>query len=578
MIPPPVSQSRRVLQDQQQATMQATLSPGDRAANRSTTELSLSMEELGHTLEAFFRQRQLAVAVRCALQGDRLLVVGNHRTDMALNPRQVLQLLEAHIHALQIRSIQQVGLYLRIVGQPKPYVRRQFFLNQPLPKPVLSGLATSAPGGTGGLPAGIAPQITPPASIPIPKPVPTVPPARAKAQMLPPRATSGTVQTDASNSRPAVVSAAAKSAPQGSPKSVQTFQAADSGTEHRLLLAGIGAVGLALGSYVLTQPCTLGACPQIQTAESLGSKSFTVATQVPDSPDLAAAQQYLTGAIDLLETVPIWSGHRQTSSKLRQQYQQEHEVLSGLRQAEQWAIAATQASEAPVLSLQTWQWIRNQWEAAIQQLETVPVSSPFYATATAKLQDYRDRLALAQTRLQQEEAAGQRLGEARQLLKLAWERQQHAIRQKRPDLAEAVVATWEAGIERLQQVPPNTSAAFEAERLLALYQPRVEQIKTDLETAIAQAAIQPAPPRQSAVPDTQPVAQPIRAIAPQPIPQPVPQPPLTPEQIAQYHLAQQRLAHQQRFQQPMLQQQLLQQQMFQQRTMQQMQGQQMQGQ
>ena len=537
-----------------QAAMQATLSPSNRTTHRSTAELSLSMEELGRTLEAFFRQRQLAVAVRCALQGDRLLVVGNHRTDLSLNPRRVLQLLEAHIHALQIRSIQQVGLYLRIVGQPKPYVRRQFWLNQPLPKPVLSGLAASATVGTE--------AIAPPATIPIPKPAPTVSSARTKARLMPPRTARRPVRAVAPKSPPAVVPNASKS--------VQAPQAiAASGVDHRLLLAGIGAVGLALGSYVLTQPCTLGACPQIQTAESLGNKSFTVVTQAPANPDLAAAQQYLTGAIDLLETVPLWSSHRQTASKLRQQYQQENEVLSGLIQAEQGAIAATQASEAPVLNLQTWQWICNQWQAAIQQLETVPVSSPFYATATAKLQDYRDRLALAQTRLQQEEAAGQRLGEARQLLKLAWERQQHAIRQKRPDLAAAVVATWEAGIERLRQVPPNTSAAFEAERFLALYQPRVEQIKRDLEAAIAQAATQAV--AQPAVPDTQPVAQPIQAIAPQPLPQQVPQQALTPQQIAQYQLAQQRLAQQQRLQQPMLPQPLLQQPRLQQPIMQPMQ-------
>ncbi|BAU41622.1 hypothetical protein O77CONTIG1_01434 [Leptolyngbya sp. O-77] len=541
--------------------MQATLSPSDRTTDPSTTEISLSVEELGRTLEAFFRQRQLAVAVRCALQGDRLLVVGNHRTDMSLDPRQVLQLLEARIHALQIRSIQQVGLYLRIVGQPKPYMRRQFFLNQPLPKPVLSGLAARAIPGTG--------AIAPPATIPIPKPASVAPSAHTKAQPIPPATSRPLVQSVQKTVPPASKSA---QTPHQTPQ-----RSADAGADHRLLIAGIGAVGLALGSYVLTQPCTLGACPQLETAESLGSKSFTVVAQAPASPDLAAAQQYLTGAIDLLDTVPIWSRHRQTSSKLRQQYQPENEVLSRLMQAEQWAIAATQASEAPVLSLQTWQWICNQWEAAIQQLEAVPVASPFYATATAKLQDYRDRLALAQTRLQQEETAGQRLAEAKQLLKLAWERQQHAIRQKRPDLAEAVVATWEAGLARLRQVPPNTSAMFEAERLLALYEPRVEKIKTDLEAAIAQAANQPAQPMPqiadpSAAPDTQPVTQPTQAIAPRPIPQQVPQQipqqALTPQQMAQYQMAQQQMA-----QRRMMQQQLLQQQMLQQHIMQQMQGQ-----
>lgn len=568
--------------------MQATLSPSDRTTDPSAAELSLSVEELGRTLEAFFRQRQLAVAVRCALQGDRLLVVGNHRTDMSLNPRQVLQLLEARIHALQIRSIQQVGLYLRIVGQPKPYVRRQFSLNQTPPKPVLSGVAASAIAGTG--------AIAPPATIPIPKPASVAPSARTKAQPIPPTTSRPPAQA---------VQAVQKAVPQA-PKSAHTShqspqKSVEAGADHRLLIAGIGAVGLALGSYVLTQPCTLGACPQLETAESLGSKSFTVVTQAPAAPDLAAAQQYLTGAIDLLDTVPIWSRHRSTSNELRQQYQQQNEVLNGLRQAEQWAIAATQASEAPVLNLQTWQLIRNQWEAAIQQLEAVPVASPFYATATAKLQDYRDQLALVQTRLQQEEAAGQRLSEAKQLLKLAWERQQHAIRQKRPDLAEAVVATWEAGLARLQQVPPNTSAMFEAERLLALYEPRVEKIKTDLEAAIAQAANQPAQPMlqiadPSAAPDTQPVAQPTQAIAPQTIPQPIPQPvpqqipqqALSPQQMAQYQMAQQQMAQQRMMQQQMMQQQmrqqplrqqtmsqrqLLQQQMLQQHIMQQMQGQ-----
>ncbi|GAB4466426.1 MAG: hypothetical protein OHK0037_22140 [Elainellaceae cyanobacterium] len=522
--------------------MQATLTPGDRTTNLSATELSLSVEELGRTLEAFFRQRQLPVAVRCALQGDCLLVVGNHRIDMPMNPRQVLQILEARIHALQIRSIQQVGLYLRIVGQPKPYVRRQFLLNQAPPKPVLSGIAASATAGTG--------AIAPPAAIPIPKPVPAAPPARpagfkAPQPIAPKDSDSIPAQGSRTNSQPAPRASA---------------PTADAGADHRLLLAGIGAVGLALGSYVLTQPCTIGACPQLQTAELLGNKSFTVVTQAPAAPDLAAAQQYLTGAIDLLDTVPIWSRHRDASSKLRQQYQQQSDVLKALMQADQLAIAATQSSEAPVLNPQAWQLIRNQWEAAIQQLESVPVASPFYASATAKLERYRDQFALVQTRLQQEEAAGQRLTEAKQLLKLAWERQQHAISQKRPDLAEAVVATWEAGIDRLQQVPSNTSATFEAERLLAVYQPRVAKIKADLAAAMllrkasanAQAANQPAQPvaqptDPATPPDTQPVTQPIQAIA-------VPAQALTPQQLAQYQMAQQQILQQRMMQQQIIQQ------------------------
>jgi hypothetical protein len=518
--------------------MQATLTPGDRTTNHSATELSLSVEELGRTLEAFFRQRQLPVAVRCALQGDRLLVVGNHRADMPLDPRQVLQLLEARIHALQIRSIQQVGLYLRIVGQPKPYVRRQFWLNQAPPKPVLSGVAASATAGTG--------AIAPPAAIPIPKPAPAAPPARPALLKAP--------QPIAPKDSASILARGTQKNSQADPRT--PAPTADAGADHRLLLAGIGAVGLALGSYVLTQPCTIGACPQLQTAESLGNKSFTVVTQAPVAPDLATAQQYLTGAIDLLDTVPIWSRHRDASSKLRQQYQQQSDVLKALMQADQLAIAATQASEAPVLNPQAWALIRDQWEAAIQQLESVPVASPFYASATAKLEGYRDQFALVQTRLQQEEAAGQRLTEAKQLLKLAWERQQHAISRKRPDLAEAVVATWEAGIDRLQQVPPNTSAAFEAERLLAVYQPRVAQVKTDLAAVIAQAANQPAqpaaqPPAQptdpTAPPDTQPAAQPIQAIA-------VPAQALTPQQLAQYRMAQQQILQQRMMQQQIIQQ------------------------
>ncbi|RMF64060.1 MAG: hypothetical protein D6742_15950, partial [Cyanobacteria bacterium J069] len=159
--------------------MQATLPPGDRTTDLSATDLSISVEDLGRTLEAFFRQRQLPLAVRCALQGDRLLVVGNHRTDTALNPREVLQLLEARIHALQIRSIQQVGLYLRIVGQPQPYMRRQFLLNQAPPKPVLAGMV-----------AGVG-AIAPPVAIPIPR-VPAAAPvarpvARPPAGVQPPR-------------------------------------------------------------------------------------------------------------------------------------------------------------------------------------------------------------------------------------------------------------------------------------------------------------------------------------------------------------------------------------------------------
>ncbi|MEM9215101.1 MAG: hypothetical protein AAGD25_12235 [Cyanobacteria bacterium P01_F01_bin.150] len=77
---------------------------------------------------------ETSFGIKCTLKNNRLVVLGEHPADASpLDASMVLDRLESTIQALQLQFTQQVRLYLRHLGQQKPYAYRQFVLLPPPP-------------------------------------------------------------------------------------------------------------------------------------------------------------------------------------------------------------------------------------------------------------------------------------------------------------------------------------------------------------------------------------------------------------------------------------------------------------
>lgn len=89
------------------------------------------LRTLGTQISTFLGD--ISLSIKCTLRSNRLVVLGEHAADMAIDTESVLGNLERNIQALQIQFTQHVRLYLRHAGHKQPYAYRQFVLAPPPP-------------------------------------------------------------------------------------------------------------------------------------------------------------------------------------------------------------------------------------------------------------------------------------------------------------------------------------------------------------------------------------------------------------------------------------------------------------
>jgi len=403
----------------------------------------VELDWLGSQVEEFFREQNIFLAVRCAFQQGRLLVVGNHRAGEEVEPKRVMRSLEHLMQSFQLTMTQPVGLYLRVAGQPKPYVRCQFMVRSPHQPPAAAvGQATGLTGQELALTAD-APNWLVGETLVLEPQAPAL-----ERSTLP----SSLVETWTSIRRAS-----------------QQIQLGKS-RETLSWVAGVGAAGLAVGGYALSQPCVTGTCSELNTAQLLGQRSAALLDVAATQSDLHAAQQYLDGAIGMLDTIPMWSNRRAEAQNLAHDYRRQAIALTEITTAASFAQQAFQQSQHSLQDAETWQAVEALWKHAIQQLEQVPANSDYYPLAQQSLKESHASLARVQERIQQEQQGQQALALAKQMMRLATEKQASTAAAKDPHLAQVM---WQVAIDRLGDVPANTTSIFEAKRLLNVYEDRV---------------------------------------------------------------------------------------------------------
>ncbi|MBW4520348.1 MAG: hypothetical protein KME16_11685 [Scytolyngbya sp. HA4215-MV1] len=425
-----------------------------------TTVYQPDLQTLGQQLQLLFAEMPLGI--RCMFKDDSLIVLGQHQSDLSLEPKQVLQSLERKIQSLQIGFTHRVQLYLQRAGQQEPYAQRQFLIQPPPPPPnpkLCQGSAKSAEVEEAWIPAD----------------------EELSDLMHQLVAVSPTPEQST-----ALAAAGSESSEMGTftPASLALLQSAIERVEPALLpgvwrdrqamaMLGVAMLGFTAGVYGITRPCVLGSCTEIQTARSL-SQQLTQTLQQANTPqDLQSAQQQIGKAVAMLETIPLWSVRHSEAQTLLKNCRQQGEQLAQVTGVEDLAEIALQKSQNAPLSVSDWRSVQTLWQSTIRQLEKTPVSSDLAPFVQRKLDLYRAKLADAEQQMQQEQQAEQILNTAKEAVKLAKAREGVA---QTPANWQLVRGSWQAVIDRLQQVPSGTASAKESFPLLEAYRAKLNQI------------------------------------------------------------------------------------------------------
>ena len=243
------------------------------------------------------------------------------------------------------------------------------------------------------------------------------------------------------------------------------------------------------GLYMLTRPCVIGRCEQIQQAQQLSMAALQTARTTESALDVVGAYKQLSEANYLLSTIPIWSGQHAKAQTLLASYEDQSVALKRVVEALEQANKTTRRSQNPPHPLPVWREIQWSWREVIEGLEQIPSNNPVYGLVQRKLQEYRANLSDINHRVASEQQAQERVAAARKVGELA---QSQAEAAKSPENWQETASNWTTAIQQLQRIPEGTIAHAEAQQLLALYQPKLTQanVQRTQEQAAAEAYAQ----------------------------------------------------------------------------------------
>jgi len=437
-----------------------------------TNSLHSSMEATPHhqSLQPLAQQLQVhtrslpnatLMQIQCVVKQGNLMVLGQHPPDDIPEPQSVFNALEQAILALLPTCGElalgsdvsaQAKLYLRVLGERQPYASHSVPLRLPTQESLLATESTEV----------AAPEIEEPTASLVETSDRSVSNQEHTNEAS---ATTDSIYdpTDVEASDLTQLDLALE------PSSGETPSRQARSALIPWLLAGIGVsvAGFTAGLWVMSRPCVLGACEPLQTAQTLSQQSLQVMETAKTGQELQQAQQKLTEATRLLQSVPAWSSHHGDAQALQQAYQPHVQTLDRVLAAESQADTATQKSQALPQPIATLQATQALWREAIAQLQTVPQTDALYAFAQQHLAAYEtNRVAIA-TLITAEQQAQKKLALAQETVKVADARQGIAQTSESWQLAQS---TWQVAINTLREIPTSTTSYTEAQQLLAGYQ------------------------------------------------------------------------------------------------------------
>ncbi len=244
-----------------------------------------------------------------------------------------------------------------------------------------------------------------------------------------------------------------------------------------LIASGIGVGLLGAGSYGLSRPCVMGACPQLQQSQVLAEKSLNVLNGEATGKQILDAQTDLHQSLNQFKSVPFWStSHSKAQADLKQ-YEQQALMLDvtvdGMKKADR---ASRKTFKQPV-SQETWKDSKKLWEGAISDLSKVTPGSRAYALAQRKLVEYQQKLEKINQNITSEVSSDKVLANVKSLGTTLTAKQ---AENKTLEDWQASQKSWAAFNEQIAEIPPDVTAYPEAQRLLKDYQPQIAGVNEKL--------------------------------------------------------------------------------------------------
>ncbi|MGG6294308.1 hypothetical protein ACQ4M4_07795 [Leptolyngbya sp. AN02str] len=446
-------------------------------------QLELLSSDLQQGLHTAFAP-ETRLLIRCAIKNEQLLVLVQHPANVSIHCDQVFSTLEALLYRANalgyLTDLQPEGpsaqwvsvrLFLRLTGQHHPYVAHRLTL-----KPTQVVLPNAADD-----------QFVPPAPADADSPwVASEPVDDAEMQqwmetaIAPDGASSELPEPDTDSLDPPLQTVKLHPPSDFDMPPMPSHPARSRGFGmSAMTAAGLAAIALVagLGGYALSRPCVIGDCEPLQTAQRLNFEASRRVNDAASAQEVVAAYDQITDSMYLLSTIPSWSSRYEDAQALIQTYGANAQVIEKVVIAQQLAWSAAEKSQEPPHPLATWRDIQQAWRDAIAQLKQVQADSPVYDLARAKLVEYEGNLDIIGRRIRIELQAQERVGQARQTSKVA--EAQDGIAQSVESLREAT-STWQTAVSLLKDVPTTTMAYAEAQQLLALYEPQLNEVRSRL--------------------------------------------------------------------------------------------------
>ncbi len=376
--------------------------------------------------------------VKCAVNKDELMILTQHESDVIVDAQIIFAVIEEVLQSLAPHREQRVQCFLRVLGEQLPYAKCFLTLKQ---------MRGWGDGGDGGEDKETRGQVDKGEDFPIfaSSSALTYSPSidKAEEELFDPF----TDAPDLPTSKPA--------------------------SQIKPILLGAALMGIIVlggGAYLLTRPCVMSECKEIQNAEQLKTKSPQLMRRAKSEKELVALQQQLAIASAALNVIPNWSPRYQVSEELKASLSGRSEKINQVVKALQTASLATQKVQTPAYSLEELQARQHLWRRAIAPLETISPDSELYGLAQGKLLNYRVRLHTVNQQIFTEEKWLKKLTAAKAVANAAEKREATA---KSLNDWQKVQSTWLVAINALNSIPRTSLGYQEAAKLLVDYKPKL---------------------------------------------------------------------------------------------------------
>ncbi len=239
----------------------------------------------------------------------------------------------------------------------------------------------------------------------------------------------------------------------------------------------VGAGGffvIGLLGFVLTRPCSFGACPRIETAQAEGERALSDLSSEANLKAVTAAKQQINRSVRSLQPIPFWSPHYSEANAVLPKFEGQLTALDRVSAAQAQAYEAALASQNPPHSSAKWKDIAQQWRGAIATLENVPTDNQVRRIADRKLTEYRANLSTIKVRIDAESQSEASLLAAQKAATLAT-----ATANQASSLAawESALQSWQSAVAQIDRIPQGTLAYKEAQGLRLEYQRQMEIVR-----------------------------------------------------------------------------------------------------